>query len=280
MAKIIEGLTINNKEKSITEADHDVLTIRNCTINITELNAASTTAITGLDIKRCGEVNIENVTIKAVGLQRKYAYALRAGYSNNGVPVDGNKIIKISNCNWSGFGPANAGYNLNRDIMALEAGEEVWIKDCIFDGATDAVLDCKVKTVKVARTKMKNTYRLNRVWGGATLTLADCESDTTGEHLWFYNASSKAIIYNHKFVQPLKTSYDQAMGVIQNVNTNPLTDPWFSSSGAQPAPPAIDYSQKINELEAAVKDISDVNVDINERLVLLEEWARKLNYKG
>ena len=277
MAKLIEGQTFNNKEKSITEADHDVLTIRNCTINITELNPASKTAITGLDIRRCGEVNIENVTIKAVGLQRKYAYALRAGYSNNGVPVDGNKIIKISNCNWSGFGPLNAGYNLNRDIMALEAGDEVWIKDSILGDSTDAIGDCKIPIIKVARTKSISGYRQWRRWGNGTTTLADCEFDTKGEHFWFQTANGKIVLFNPKFAQPMKTSFDQAMGVIQNVTTNPLTDPWFSSSAPVPQP---DYEARIKALEDSYDVIHDVCVDLNDRLVSIEDWAKSIGFKG
>ncbi len=226
--KIIENFNISGKEKAIVESGHDHLIIRNGVIEMLELDPASTSGLVGMDIRGCQLVEIINVTVKAVNLKRKYAYGLRSGYS--GDVNSYNKKVLIDHCSFTGLGPLNPGYDLNRDCIASEGGDDLWIKDTIFDGASDAAIDCKTKNLKAARCQLNSTYRLIRAWAGNTTMIDDCVFNTTAEHLWHYSNAAKTILYKPTFVQPMKTSYDQSPGVIQHVSVNPLTDPWFAQT--------------------------------------------------
>lgn len=223
--RVIENFKIDNrKDPLIKEVGHDHLIIRNGTIDLYDLEPTSSSGLVGLDIRKCALVEIQNVRITGHDLKRKYAYGLRSGYSNT--PSEANTKVLISNCFIGGFGPLNAGYNLNRDCIASEGGDDLWIKDSVLDGASDGCTDCKTKNLSVARSSFKNSYRLVREWNTQG-TFSNCTFDTPGDHFWFYSNLSKAILFNCTFKQPMKTSFDQSPGIIQTVTTEPLTNPWF-----------------------------------------------------
>lgn len=228
----IENQTYNGLKKSITAVGAsatDTLAIRNCNININEILPDDGSAITGIDITKFAQVDIHKVIARSQQLTRKFGYILRSGYS--GDVTKANKLVRISDCDWSGLGPPFAGYTLNRDIIASEIGDgELWIKDSTLSGATDAIIDCKTKTLKVARCTISDAYRLVRLWQNVTAYFVNCAFDGTGDHFWFYNGTSKAILYDCVFRQAPKTSYDQAPGLTVYTTVNPLTDQWFAKT--------------------------------------------------
>ena len=222
--KVIENQVFNNLEKAITEADQDLLIIKNVTVNAVELNPASTTSLYGADLRRCKTVEIENFTFKATALKRKYAYGIRLGYANT--PTDANGLVKMKNSMIQGLGPASSDYNTaNRDGIALEGGE-LWLKDGLISDVSDACVDCK-GNLKAKSMVFNGGYREIRIWPGKTVILSNCKVGT----VWFENNTGKLILYNTPM--PTLETNSGTPATAQVVVTDPLTDPWFGSKFAK-----------------------------------------------
>lgn len=234
--KLIENLNLDNadgRDKVITEAGHDVLEIKNCNIKLIDNNPTSGTGAAGLDVRACQLVKLTNVVIEGVNVVRKFAYGVRSGYSNTLAAE--NKYLEYDRVTIKNLGaPVPAYDKFNHDCNAFEGGERIRLKDCVFDSATDACMDGKIKVIEAKRTKFKNSYRLIRHWNSCQATFVDCEFDTTFEHFWHYDNTCVTRLFNCKFAQPMKTSFENTPGQIITLTSDPLTDPWFAASIVAP----------------------------------------------
>ena len=220
MAKVIENVTFTNQERAIVEAGHDLLTIKNVNINMVELNATSTSATLGCDLRKNKLVDIDTLNIKAVDLKRKYAYGLRLGYS--GDATSGNELVRMKNSYIDGFGPSNQGdYNKsNRDGVALEFGE-LWLKNTVIASVSDACIDAK-GPVKAQNCVFKNGYRDIRIWPGQTVILSNCQVGT----VWFKDNTGTLILYNT--MMPSVETDSGSASVPKVISENPLNQEWFT----------------------------------------------------
>jgi hypothetical protein len=190
--KLIENFHITDKDRGIVEADHDLLIVRSGTIENCRV---------GGDIRRCGEVRIENVRIKPGPLQAvKYAYGFRFGYS--GKPEDGNDLVTIDGLVVEKMGEPSSDYsNFNRDCIAAELGNRlVLIKNSRFEGATDACLDMK-SSFAVTKSYFGPAHRQVRIWPGATGYVWECGfADNPGHsRFWTGDDAEKGVLKEEPF---------------------------------------------------------------------------------
>lgn len=229
MAKLIENVNLSNadgKDKILTEKGHDVLEIKNSTLKVIDSNPTSGSGVAALDVRACGLVKLTNVVIEGVNIIRKYAYGVRSGYSNT--PADENKYLEYDRVTIKNFGaPVPAYDKVNHDCNAFEGGERIRLKDCVFDGATDACMDGKIKVIEAKRCHFKNSYRLIRHWESCQSTFVECTFDTPFQHFWHYDNKCKTRLFKCEFKQPIKTDFENSAGIIEILTTDPLTDDWF-----------------------------------------------------
>jgi hypothetical protein len=241
MPKVIENKTFDNLERAIVEAGNDLLTIRNVNINIKELNPSASSAILGCDLRRNKLVEIDQLSIIATGILRKYGYGLRLGYSNT--PSEANGIVKINNSRIQGFGPASASYaTANRDGIALEGGE-LWIKGSVITDVSDACIDCK-GLVMAKDCIFEKGYRDIRIWPGQTVILSNCKVSS----VWFENNTGKLILYKTPFPITVETNNGPAATIL-TMPVDPLIEPWFGGVVPPVEPPVNDLLGTLIELQ-------------------------------
>lgn len=183
--KIIENQLFDNKR--LVEADHDILIVRKCTFRNSDVFC---------DIRRCEKVLFRGC-VWVPGdftFSKKYVCGVRLGYS--GKPEDGNGIVVFVDCCMDSFGEPSSDYSTyNRDAICVERGNgAVYVDECGFQGATDAILDCK-SPVYVKNSFLGRSYRQIRIWSGVVVTHF-CNEFAEGagvNKFWYENEDSLLI---------------------------------------------------------------------------------------
>lgn len=232
-----------HKNKTITKQDRGIVLLNEATALIEQCTIEGCRV--GLDARGCGTVDIKNSKFIGGGLaDQKYAYGIRLGYSNQ--PDQANTLVRIQDCEFRGFGNPSGDYAVyNRDHIASEVGNTLWVKDSVFDTATDACIDAK-GMLKLKKCSFKNSHRLIRVWDNTTVIAVDCHFFSAPSHeiFWFYNKTSKLILKNCTFdgAQALKkekiggdsTTPDQIIANQISYPADVKLDTWFDEAPSQP----------------------------------------------
>lgn len=266
--KIIENITRSGVSRAFTYADEPELLIRNCqAVALVKNPAAPADGVYGFDIRRCGTVDFEDVTILAAnGIDAQYAYGVRLGYSNE--PAQANTLVRMNRVKIGNFGPPVTDYSVNRDMIVCETGTgALWVKDSFLNqgsGASDACIDCKLKTLSVARTQFGPSYRLLRIWPGVTVTLSECSLMAPVTTIWFGDKTAKLTVYKTNGITQANVtgqgmSNAEAFNQIQFVTANPLAEPWFAAPGAPPVTQA---------------EFNIFKAEITARVAELEKWRK------
>jgi hypothetical protein len=232
--KTIEGIDFENasdgRDKLLTVSDEDEVLIKNCTFYVTDNKPTSTTGLVAIDARRIRLLRLENVRIIPVKIQRKFVYGLRAGFS--GIPGDIVKSIEMDRVTIGDFGPVASDYTVNRDAISIEGGQNIRLKDCIFLGAADGIIDSKMLLIQAKRCVFSNSHRLIRQWPNVKSFFSECSFSTPAEHLWHQDKTCQTTFYKCGFDKPLVSSNENGMGSIFSVAIDPLTDTWFSQPSA------------------------------------------------
>lgn len=225
-----------HKNKTITKQDRGIVLLNEPTALIE--NCVIQGCRVGIDARSCGTVDIRGTQVEGGGhADQKYAYGVRLGYS--GKPEEANKLVRIEGCTFSDFGAPSGDYaNYNRDHIASEVGNTLWVKNSRFVKATDACIDAK-GTLVLKDCEFISAHRLIRIWNNTKVVAVNCRFTSAPGHeiFWFYDKSAslalKDCTFDGETVLPVgKIGFDnltQAEALKLVSYSVPTLDPWFNT---------------------------------------------------